>query len=124
MPTSAFTSAPAVTQTSPIADRVNLGISWLDENAPAWRTPVNLDTLDLGLSTDCILGQVFYAEAAWEGYYNGFDYILNSGDFKDAAGGSLTTAWMLRHGFEVYDETYARLTAAWRLALSQTSNED
>lgn len=102
-----------------IDNRVPLGITWLDSVRPNWRESIDLATLDLANSTDCILGQVFWDDAAWTGYFNGFTYVLESGHFKDAAGSSLTPAWLIAHGFEADEEPYAALEQAWRFALSE-----
>lgn len=110
---------------SPLADRVRLGIAWLDEGHPNWRDEINLAHLDMSDADQCILGQVFYAEAQrWDPYRGGFTYVLESGNFTDAAGSSLTTAWAIRHGFEAEDEPYADLGLAWRKALLEAAAMD
>lgn len=35
------------------------GVAWLDENRPGWVNEIDLARLDMKLSTDCILGQLY-----------------------------------------------------------------
>jgi hypothetical protein len=111
-------TAPAITPT--IRERVERGAAWLDSVKPSWRNAVNVRILDVSESVDCVLGQVFAYEAAeTDPYWSGFEYVLNSGHFKDAAGGSLTGMWAMLHAFDNSEsESYAVLTAAWQRYLT------
>jgi len=40
-------------------DRVRAGIKLLDEKVPGWRNRINVHTLDIKRSDNCVLGQVF-----------------------------------------------------------------
>lgn len=42
-----------------IAERVEAGARWLDENRPGWVDRIDLDTLDLGDPCRCVLGQLW-----------------------------------------------------------------
>lgn len=56
--------------------RVKSGARWLDENFPGWESRIDLDTLELKNSFNCICGQVFEKEARQTGYLScsGFSY--------------------------------------------------
>jgi hypothetical protein len=113
----------------PIANRVRRGIAWLDENAPLWRDELDLSTLDIADSNDCVLGQVFQVDAINAAhdrghYWSGFEYVLDSDRFTDDDGAPLSEAWAARHGFEATLESYAELERAWRHMLSQTSDSE
>lgn len=110
-------TAPAIAAT--IRERVERGAAWLDSVKPNWRDAVNVRVLDLSEPVDCVLGQVFAYEAAEaDPYWSGFEYVLNSGHFKDASGSSLTGQWALDHAFDNDEEPYAALTAAWQRYLT------
>lgn len=66
--------------------RVARGVKWLDANAPGWTLKVNPDTLDLGTSRDCVLGQVY-------GDYNACPPI------QSRATGNVAR-FAVRHGFD------------------------
>lgn len=105
-------TTPAVRPT--IRERVERGIAWLDEVRPDWRDSVNRSALDISDSDNCLLGQVFWAEARQsDPYWSGFTYVHSSGHFKDATGSSISAQWMIDHGFEEDDESYNVLTVAW-----------
>jgi hypothetical protein len=42
-----------------IDDRVSAGAKWLDSNRPGWWQRIDLETLDLGDSCRCVLGQLY-----------------------------------------------------------------
>lgn len=46
-----------------VEERVRNGARWLDENFPGWIDRIDLDTLALSSSGNCICGQVFRKEA-------------------------------------------------------------
>lgn len=109
-------TTPAVTPT--IRERVERGAAWLDTTVPAWRNSINVATLDTGDSNECVLGQVFWAEGRRPGIYNGFTYALGAfGD--DGTPDANEIHWALSHGFEVDDESYDVLTAAWQRYLAE-----
>jgi hypothetical protein len=39
-------------------DRMDQGLSWLDENIPDWYRRVNTDTLDMAHCQNCVIGQM------------------------------------------------------------------
>ena len=58
----------------PVSEYVKAGAELLDEKKPDWYTRVDLDTLDIGLASECVLGQVF-------GYYtHGLNALDITGD--------------------------------------------
>lgn len=74
---------------SSVKQRVERGARWLDENFPGWEGRIDLDTLELSSSEQCICGQVFKQEAAtvhgatqamgaWTSVATGFDYAYKS----------------------------------------------
>lgn len=57
--------------------RVANGARWLDENFPGWEARINLDSLNLSDSCDCICGQVFEKQARRsrsDDVYDGFSF--------------------------------------------------
>lgn len=98
------------------AAKVKSGIALLDAHfgGSSWKTDIDLDTLDLGSCSVCVLGQLFgnYSDGLDElgiigGYSYGFDQ--SSGSFRD-----LTAAWkdalgknntLVEQG-DVYRDTY------------------
>jgi hypothetical protein len=80
-----------------IAERVAAGAAWLDEHRPGWVERVNLDTLDLGDSCECVLGQEYGdfwkapTEVIFEDYVRGFNRSSSRDD--SSAYEPLTAAW-------------------------------
>ena len=106
---------------------VAAGIAWLDREGPAnWREMIDLDTLDIDLPKDCVLGQVFrsyacnpvYTWTSWRGieqeHGSGYEYAVREHlfrHFSDSVTGPL--------GFSGYPGiTAADMTAAWIRALA------
>lgn len=59
--------------------RVMAGVAWLDENGPAeWWDRVDLFTLNIDSPFDCVLGQVFAADADTVGYSTGYIYAVRT----------------------------------------------
>jgi|SRR5882757_1287790 len=42
-----------------VSERVAAGVAWLDENVPGWPAKIDLDELDMGSPSCCVLGQVY-----------------------------------------------------------------
>jgi hypothetical protein len=62
---------------SNVAERVSAGIALLDEKAPGWRDKINLATLNIRNTRECILGQVFKTgEDSWQSGYDAGCEIL------------------------------------------------
>lgn len=84
-----------------ITPEVERGIALLDERVPGWRDRINLDDLDMGSITKCVLGQLFgqYVDGLnelfgdrytfFDGAHYGFTTI--AGSF--ASFGALTERW-------------------------------
>lgn len=90
---------------STIAERVEAGAKWLDANRPGWVDRINLNTLDLGYCTQCVLGQL-------DG-----DYCHTiERDFGDKTAEGVRNGFALaeQNGKPAPDEAFAELTAAWR----------
>ena len=111
-----------------IAQRVQNGCRWLDENFPGWEERIDIHTLDLANGHQCICGQVFAEEARdnkWSGHH-GFDYAY-SNFFQEA------NSWipfdkqdpkrrvLVAHylGFYSGSEKYAGLKREWKKVLRQ-----
>jgi hypothetical protein len=59
-----------------VDERVANGVEWLDENGPAeWWDRIDTETLDINDGNDCVLGQVFAAEANEHGIGSGYGYV-------------------------------------------------
>lgn len=70
-----------------LEDRVARGADWLDTNYPDWWRTINLDLLDVGDCTVCVLGQLY-------------------GDFEEGA-----RRFAQSHGLDVFDhDTYGTQT--------------
>jgi hypothetical protein len=41
------------------AEKVNLGVEWLNEQNPEWRSQVNKSRLNMRSAIDCVLGQLY-----------------------------------------------------------------
>jgi hypothetical protein len=91
----------------PLEVRVKEGMRLLDERGPErWWERIDLDTLDVASSCNCVLGQTY------GGYGDGVDAL------------DLTTAETVAHAFypaagvwSVYRSACHTLTAAWREAI-------
>jgi hypothetical protein len=58
--------------------RVARGAEWLDKEVPGWEEQIDLSTLDLADSCQCILGQVYRNVAkacCWDGYIHGKNHL-------------------------------------------------
>ncbi len=102
--------------------RVKLGVSWLDKNAPDWRSKVDVDKLDIRYPTQCILGQVFkgpIGSGYWPNGMDGFDYAWSVYDMRDA---------VIDYGFDAetfigwreMKTQYANLTEQWKREVSDS----
>ena len=92
-----------------IAERVAKGAAFLDEREPGWDARIDLDTLDLGSSHCCVLGQLhggFGAGLAATG--------LDDGDGRDI---ELGFFWTDAHRFSLDDEPGA-LAAEWKRVIT------
>jgi hypothetical protein len=99
-----------VTETETVAERVARGAAWLDEVKPGWRGRVDVAELDMTLTTDCVLGQVFATETARYGYWGGLRMLTASQphEFSDILA--------RQHGFLGHsdsDAEYDELRAEW-----------
>ena len=108
-----------------IRERIERGAAWLDDVEPGWRSLLDLEDLHLSSNDSCVLGQVF-REQAWDSGYeaDGYNYVLESGDFPDIPSESDT--WAREHGFEAValgaadKVTYSALETAWQRYLTNT----
>lgn len=71
--------------------QINAGIKLLDSEVPNWRGKIDIDELDLGSCSVCVLGQVFgdYDDGIEALGVSGYDYGFNT--MSDMSG--LTAAW-------------------------------
>jgi hypothetical protein len=60
-----------------VDERVENGARWLDENFPGWEGRINIETLELQSTSDCICGQVF-EEVASEMGVDGYDFAIDN----------------------------------------------
>lgn len=73
------------------AAKVAAGVKVLDREVPNWRSKIDVDNLDLGSCSICILGQVFgdYNDGLNELNVDGYDHGFNTtGSYNE-----LTAAW-------------------------------
>lgn len=98
---------------STLAERIARGAALLDEKVPGWPDKVDLDKLDLGSCSKCMVGQL-----------TGTDYEKSGGKTYSDGIAELGLEWGTEddtnHGFDRgYNEdgsyySYPDLTAAWR----------
>lgn len=113
-----------------LRERIQHGIAWLDDQEPEWRERVDPDELDLQVTCDCILGQVF-AEEGERHWSNGYSHTLErvvgpivKDHVWDRSSYERRTAWAAAHGFELTPVdtdrglNYATLTAEWKRVLA------
>jgi hypothetical protein len=115
------------TITPTIRERIEKGAAWLDSVKPTWRDLIDIDSLDLGDTERCVLGQVFHDEylAADEKncLVSGFGYVdqrVRNGFMDDGRdwtyANRATAAWHCEQGFEINldTESYLAVTRAWQ----------
>ena len=90
--------------TTTIQDRVQAGMTLLDQRLPGWEDHIDLDRLDMRLFGSCILGQLYGSEVATE------NLGLQITD-------SYQTNQVVQHGFGSGEHSYDDLTQAWREAI-------
>ena len=100
----------------PIKQRILNGITLLDNRGPkGWRERINLDTLSMGVTTHCIIGQIFA---------NGEKY--NNPHFQQTCEelGLFTKPAIVDHGFDCggYSE-FKQLKNEWIAALTEESTD-
>lgn len=92
-----------------VQERVHDGAAVLDDYAPGWRGEIDLETLDIELSTSCVLGQVFGSYP--DGYH---ELALRAGNYS-----WLEPEYRAAHGFSVSPAGSANeLAAEWKAYLS------
>ena len=79
------------------ASEVAKGAAWLDENFPGWEREIDLGTLNINDSCNCVLGQSLAkyipVTRAETGYEFGTSYAYDYGHTDDVA------MWAFEHGF-------------------------
>lgn len=81
-------------------EQVEAGIAFMDKHLPRWRNRVDVDSLDLMDTCDCVLGQIFGS------YADGLELLG-----LDKAGGR-------RLGFHALPgRSWVALTRAWKRAI-------
>ena len=102
--------------TPSIRARVEAGVAWLDDHAPAnWRARIDLSQFDVRSGYLCVLGQIFEELARDNGVSNGYSYVFST-RFE-----YVNLQWVIDHGFETNgfsDAAYDLLEAAWRAHLN------
>ena len=101
-----------------VQERVAKGVAWLDSQQPDWRDRVNVQTLDIMMPANCVLGQVFKGRHPENmvGYFYAEEYLGMSFPYEygfDAKG----------LGSEMRQD-YADLKAEWIRVLSDEASED
>lgn len=98
-----------------IAQRVEAGAAWLDEHKPGWWHTINLDTLDIGSSCNCVLGQTYgdYTESPFLARWDADDWQ----NYLGAVRGFNSSADVETREQEQAD--IAALTVAWRTLIEE-----
>ena len=92
---------------STIAERVAIGVAWLDEHEPGWVSRIDLDTLEMGDCGQCICGQLV----------GNFQAALKRWGHNPFA--VTTSDWVEAHGFDVSYGGYPSLNTAWRRVITE-----
>jgi hypothetical protein len=117
----ALSRATPATVVPSLADRVAQGAALLDFKVPGWEQRINLDTLDIQMTTACVLGQVFGDHV--DPYEYGADYLLLHDAYQHP-----DAPVMVAHGFAAPDTlhdpdveatVWADLTAEWKRVIRQ-----
>lgn len=90
-------------------EEVIRGAAFLDERRPGWRDQINLDTLDLGMCTTCVLGQLAGGnETDWATVLDSFSIEYGEDEHE--------------YGFNLYGEAeaWSALTEEWREYIRET----
>src|SRR5262245_29088193 len=102
------------------------GAALLDARRPGWRENLDVDDLDMGSVTRCVIGQTLGVEHRPERYVGQrwAAALTELSGVLTRFSGWLTESqrvWAAEHGFDVrfptYDGGYARLTDEWRTYL-------
>ncbi|MEW2442810.1 hypothetical protein [Micromonospora marina] len=91
--------------TRSLAERVELGIAWLDARLPGWHEAIDLDRLNVEHPCDCLLGQTY---GDWDLHTLGIDIDRLAALGFDAASSHDDMA-----------DEYAALTEVWRTAIER-----
>lgn len=101
--------------------RARRGATWLDRHWPGWHEQLDLETLDINSSRDCVGAQL-------AGSYNAFgravaddiaiDQVIFYGE--DAVETRACSEWMIEHGFcSANCCGYKQLDIAWRAEIGR-----
>lgn len=109
-------------------EEIARGVAVLDEHVPDWRDRVNVDVLDIGHATQCVVGQALGVTGALPTEPLSWPAALHRLGGPDPGPRGYTSSaqrsWAAAHGFDVlpYD-TYTALTAAWREYLTSSTDQ-
>lgn len=104
------------------AERVALGVTFLDDTVPNWRDRVDLETFDITDPDNCIVGQVFLASDNVPTNHSGTPWMRGSWtlhDWVESRTDEEPDFLMADYGFEHERDTveYAELDVEWRKVL-------
>lgn len=110
--------------------KVAQGVQLLDQNVPNWRDKINVDNLDLGSCSICVLGQVFgdYNDGLNALGVDGYDYGFNTtGSYA-----SLKEAWVEALGKnnklvekgDIYRDSYSYAVKVLQTSLVKVSDTE
>ena len=106
-----------------IAERVAAGAAFLDEHDPDWwradvERAIDLETLDLGYGSRCVLGQRCPFET--DAPFSDQAAVLSGLSWDDEDNGAAIAIWAVQHGFDAGSEdSEASLTAEWRKVITE-----
>lgn len=118
---------------STIAERVAAGAAFLDEHDPEWwradvKRAIDLDTLNLGVTDRCVLGQrcpvgTYFDSYEWMTRYDALAAMFSGIEASDSS--DLDT-WAIPLGFQAEDEDWEAeggefdaLTAEWKRVITE-----
>lgn len=119
---------------SNLADRIKLGVMFLNDVKPGWAGQIDTDELDLSDPQSCVLGQLYrdeaeevYPDAPFSGYtIGGFrlhDWLVKNGHYEDdEIGAAQELAGFERLGIyesTASDDTYDSLQEAWTEVITE-----
>ena|SRR5687767_7641676 len=105
--------------TDVLAQRIKAGVTWLDTNAPGWRSKVDVAKLDVRYPTQCVLGQVFkgpIGSGYWPNGMDGFDHAYHTLGMEFPVDYGFDAESFI--GWKEMKYQYGELTAQWKRELS------
>ncbi|UJQ86919.1 hypothetical protein SEA_TREAT_84 [Streptomyces phage Treat] len=112
------------------SNEVAKGIKVLDQQVPNWRQKIDVENLDLGSCSICVLGQVFgdyndgIEKLNVDGYEHGFNTTGSYAELKDAWVEALGKTNTLIEKGDIYRDTYGYAVKVLQTTLVRVSDTE